>query len=208
MVVESPPKPKHATWLDWLPPDAPEPTDLLTREDVLDRLRQRREDVTERELRRWEYEGVLPRPVRRGRTGVAHYPEWYVPLARHVRRLRRLDFSLDQIRRRSRAYARYVLEVNDDPDNPIDTEIQEHKNGQVIEGPEDVSLSAEAKGELVRLAGWHERITGVPTDHVQVWVVDAEGNSTGYPVPVADVVRWAPAAPPRLTGIDHIDGSN
>ncbi len=204
--TKTPAKPNKATWRDWLPPGAPEPTDLLTRAEVLEQLRRRREDITERELRRWEYEGALPRAVRQGRTGVARYPDWYVPLAKHVRHLRRLGFSLDQIRRRSRAYARYVLGINDEPNNPLDEEIRSHALGPIVAAPDDVDLPEPAKTGLRRLAQWHERVTGVPTDHVDVWVVDAEGNQTRYPLSIADEVRWVSTGSQALTLLEASAG--
>ena len=207
--AEAPVKQKHETWRDWLPPNEPEPP-LLTRAQVLARLESWRLDVTERDLRFWEAKGVLPRPVRRSHGGAvrAVYPDWYPPLVREVRRLQRFGFSLDRIRRKTRAFARYTMDINDDPGNPLDDEILEHRIGIVIEGPEDVRLPDAAVEGLRQLARWHERITGVPTDQVIAFVVDAEGNQTRYGLPIAETIRFVPVGPARLTPVEPVGVSD
>lgn len=203
MAAEAPTKPKAQTWRDWMHPDDPEPAAVLTRGEVVARLHSWREEVTERDLRLWESRGLLPRPVRRSHDGAvrAVYPDWYPYLVRQLRRLQRRGFSLEQIKRRTRAFARYVLDVTDDPDNPIDADIREHAMGPAIEGPEDVGLPKPMVAQLERVAGWHERITGQPTDHVEVWVVDADGLPTQYPFPISPTARFYASGPPRLTPI-------
>lgn len=83
------PMPNQETWVDWMPPGSPEPEGLLTRDELVDRLRRRGVDVTARTLAHWESVGALPRAVRRWRDGAprALYPEWIVGLAAQVRDL-------------------------------------------------------------------------------------------------------------------------
>lgn len=205
MAAEAPTKPKRETWRDWLPAGSPDPAPetLLTRDEVVETLERRRVDASVRDLRFWEAEGVLPRPIRRSHKGAvrAVYPDWYPHLVRQVRRLQRWGMSLEQIKRRTRAYARYVLGVTDDPDNPIDAEIREHAMGLAIEGPEDVRLPETMVEELRRVARWHERLTGQPTDHVEVWVIDEEGAPTLYPWPISPTTKFYASGPPHLTPI-------
>ena len=127
---------------------------------------------------------------------------------REVRRLQRFGFSLARIRRKTRAFARYTMGTNDDPGNPLDDEILEHRIGIVIEGPEDVRLPDAAVEGLRQLARWHERITGVPTDQVIAFVVDAEGNQTRYGLPIAETIRFVPVGPARLTPVEPVGVSD
>ena len=83
----TPTKPKRETWRDWMPEGFPQPSDeeLVTRSELLDRLRsdpQRTIDITERTLRLWESEGILPGPIRQRHKGAtrALYPPWYATL--------------------------------------------------------------------------------------------------------------------------------
>jgi DNA-binding transcriptional MerR regulator len=202
MPSENGTKPKRETWRDWLPPGAPEPA-LLSRDELLGRLRAWRIEATERDLRFWEYEGVLPRSIRRSHGGAvrAVYPAWYANLVQRVRYLQREGYPLDQIRRRVRTYARYELGISPHPEDALDQEIRRHRRGE-IGGPEDVRLPTDMLRELERLARWHERLTGSPTDHVQVWVVGAEGNPTVYPWPIAPAVRFVQAGPVPLKRVD------
>ena len=96
--AEAQAKPKE-TWRDWAGPYAPEPDPLLSRDEVLDRLRQIRVEATERDLRFWEAKGVLPRPVRQmHRSAIrAVYPWWYPHLVWEVRRLQQFGQSLPEI---------------------------------------------------------------------------------------------------------------
>lgn len=202
MTIEAPAKQKQ-TWRDWENPNEPEPKDVLTRDELVGQLQRWREDVTERDLRLWEYRQLLPRPIRRSHRGAVRvvYPPWFPPLVRQVRRLQRRGHSLEQIKRRTRAFARYVLGVTDDPDNPLDAEIRALANTPNIEGPEDINLPDAIRGHLAHLAQLHERLVEVPTDHLDVWVCDAEGNQTNYRLPIATTPRFVSTGPPRLTTI-------
>src|SRR5688572_13396519 len=74
--------PEQETWRDWLPSDDPDPTDLLTREDVIAEVQRRGHGLTVNELRYLEAQGVLPRPVRQWHQGAVHalYPPWICTL--------------------------------------------------------------------------------------------------------------------------------
>src|SRR5215217_3477718 len=58
-------------WRAWIPPGWPEPADedLIGRDELLARVRQRGVDLTPRTLQRWEAAGLVPRPVRRWQGG-------------------------------------------------------------------------------------------------------------------------------------------
>lgn len=72
--------PNKETWRDWMPPDMPEPAegDLITRGELLQRLRDRNVVICPRTLQLWESMGIVPRPIRRWNNGGprALYPPW------------------------------------------------------------------------------------------------------------------------------------
>jgi hypothetical protein len=94
-------KANQATWRDWQPPDVPEPTVLLTRDEFLARLQRRGVDVEENDLRYWEYEGILPRAVRQwdpeAKARRAYYPLWMMAPVVALRELRRDGLPLRDI---------------------------------------------------------------------------------------------------------------
>jgi hypothetical protein len=67
------------TWADWFP-DQEDGSALLSRESFLERLHARGIEAKESDLRYWEYEGILPRPMLRWDPEVkarrAYYPIW------------------------------------------------------------------------------------------------------------------------------------
>ncbi len=71
-------KPNKETWRDWLAEDAPEPTGLVTRDTLLDRLRNEGLGVGVYDLRNWQWAGIVPYGVSRWdpetRTTRAFYP--------------------------------------------------------------------------------------------------------------------------------------
>lgn len=99
MSANAPPKTARQTWLDWLDPNEPEPTELYTREQIAE-MASGIDPVTGEDLRYWEYQGILPRSIRRRHEGAtrAVYPAWYANLAMQVRRLQRQSLSLEDIR--------------------------------------------------------------------------------------------------------------
>lgn len=101
MATAAPARPKKATWVDWVKDGAPnpKPEDLITRDEMIDRLHEAGVPITTRELRYWEAEGALPRPVRRAHTGAtrAVYPNWVLALVPRARALRHQGVPLPEI---------------------------------------------------------------------------------------------------------------
>ncbi len=171
------------TWRDWLPPGADVPAELLTREQILERLRRWRVEATEADLRYWEYEGILPRPVRQWHKGAtrAVYPSWFPILVRQLRRLQREGLNLGEIAVRLRNHARLLLAHDDD-------EVGRQLRRLAPPGattPEDISLPAELTIALERFARLHERFRDVPVARVEVHVIGTDGRATRYPFPIA-----------------------
>jgi hypothetical protein len=106
--VEAPPRPKRETWRDWAP-DAPEPGELLTRDELLGRLAAEGEPTTGNQLRYWQAVGLIPFPTKRrqpGGTAVhAQYPPWVTELVRALRDHRGVGDHLPATRAHLRALA-------------------------------------------------------------------------------------------------------
>jgi hypothetical protein len=93
-------KPKPQTWLDWMPPGAPEPQ-VLSLPELLEALREQRGiEITEYTLEHYRRNNVLPRPVRRRHGGVtqAVYPAWFVDAIAHLKDMQAQGKTLDEIR--------------------------------------------------------------------------------------------------------------
>lgn len=178
---------KRETWYAWLPDGAPKPRveDLLTREELLARLRRIRPVVTETALRSWERKDVLPHPIRQWHEGSvrALYPPWYPDLVRQLRRLQRDGYPLAAIGGELYAYVQQTQGRT-----PIGTWRRER-----------IVLSLQLVEEVQRLADDHARITGEPAISAQVWIVTRRGK-TVYPLPLAptesDDTPDAPSRPP------------
>lgn len=69
--------PQRETWKQWLPPDVGMP-EVISRAELLLELAERGIEFSERTLRYWELQGVLPRAERRAYEGLARavYPAW------------------------------------------------------------------------------------------------------------------------------------
>ena len=100
-------KPTRQTWRDWAP-DAPEPPELWTRDDLAARLQA--EDIAARpqDLLFWQRKGVVPYPVKKRQCNAttAYYAPCVAGLVRELRRLQGQGYSLEEIRPRLRVFAR------------------------------------------------------------------------------------------------------
>ncbi len=90
---------KRETWRAWMPADSAEPTTLLSREEFIERVNRFGADVDEGDLRYWEYQGILPRVVKKwsGKANRAYYPLWLVSIVVFLRELQRAGLSLQEI---------------------------------------------------------------------------------------------------------------
>ncbi len=167
-------------------PDDPEPEELFTRDEIVDRANALmgpiRKPVKASDLQHWESRGIIPRGIRRrrGDAQYALYPEWHAYLVRQIRQLQREGYSLDEIKPRIRSYARMVLAYGR---TPIDEEISARYRN--VQSPEDIWLWPVLVEELERLGRWWSHIAGVETDRVEVHVIGTNGRATKYPLPIA-----------------------
>ena len=96
-------KPKRETWRDWLAPDGFRLVGgkLITRDELLERLRDEGIDVSIHDLKNWQRLGVLPHgiPRREGRSTHALYPPQVVIALALVRQLQDQGREMADIRR-------------------------------------------------------------------------------------------------------------
>lgn len=188
--------PAKETWRDWLAEDgvdqsnldAIEAEGLLTRDQVIaavndtDLVRHKvLQPVSVDDVELWEYRGILPRPIRRWHEGAvrALYPRWAINLVAQVRRYQYRGVPLDELAPRLRAFVRNLYSTH-----PLDVEIRENADNRG-QTPEDLRLPDELQAGAIRLATWHRRITGVPTERVEIAVVDENGRRSTYAVQIA-----------------------
>jgi DNA-binding transcriptional MerR regulator len=90
---------KRETWLDWMPDGSEEPRELLSREAFIARLNALGVDVSESDLRFWEYHGVLPRAVKKWRDGAnrVYYPRWMIQTVTLLRALQGVGLPLRDV---------------------------------------------------------------------------------------------------------------
>jgi len=171
MTTETKTKPKQETWREWLPAGIPEPATLLSRAEFLELLQRWHIDATEADLRWWEWEGYLPRPVRQwdpiAKARRAYYPMW---LMASVFALRELQHEGRQLRDMAPALrdaaSRAAWDLHDktpivqSADREGHTEEQVLGTFVVIAGMDAVSnlvFRDEVKPALLRLARLNDR---------------------------------------------------
>lgn len=112
------------TWKDWLPADAAEPAELITRDELIARLAAMGAEVNTANLRYWEYVGIVPRAVKRWHDGAvrAVYPAWMGYLVFALRDRQEVGLTLPQIARWIRGnFDRFVATNAADDINDPDT---------------------------------------------------------------------------------------
>ncbi|MDP9355087.1 MAG: hypothetical protein M3R02_07355 [Chloroflexota bacterium] len=215
--ARTPAKPPKATWRDWLIADRVPPEEiarmedegLLTREELLAEVNdpagwelvedQTVKPVTPGDMQYWENTGVLPRSVRRWHQGAtrALYPRWFVFLVRQIRYYQLSDTPLDEIAAMLRAYVRHRFSRH-----PADQDVREHADNLGLT-PADLRLPQAVEFGLRRFAAWHQRITGVDIDRVEIAVVDKNGRRHVREVPIASRPSTRPEQ--RVSLSDHLD---
>ena len=154
MTTEVPTKPTRETWRDWEPIGAPEPNELLTRDELLSRLQAEGVTVSADDLRNWQLAGVIPYGERRWHAGATRvlYPAWMVGTVRNLRRLQGEGYKLGQIGpqlRVLRGLARYH-------ENPTPTPEDDH--------PWDLD---DVRQRLLAVAEGHQRRRGTLPSRVE-----------------------------------------
>ena len=153
------------TWRDWLGPDEPDPEELFTRDEMA-AMASGVDLITGDDLRYCEYQGVLPRSIRKWHNGGARavYPQWYVSLARNVRQLQRQGLSLAEIRPQIREYAHHLLNMD--------------FVAQPLEIPSDVQAG------INTLAQHLAHQANSPVSSIEVSITLEDGSGTLFAIPV------------------------
>jgi DNA-binding transcriptional MerR regulator len=173
-------KAKRETWRDWLPPSAPDPSNLLTTSQLIAELHRIKIDVDAGDVRFWVQRDILPGPVRRWHRGKNQglYHPAYVPAIRQIRYLQAHGLKLDQLRPQVRRFlAEYLVSsANLPPDARIAAVLAIGSKDDAPQLPSDIEAG------LREWAAVRERITEVPTREISVTVVTADGKKVTYTI--------------------------
>lgn len=183
----APPRAKQPTWRDWMPEGTPEPTEdqLLTRDQLVRRLRAMNVPTTPRMVLHWETQGALPRPVRRWYRGAtrATYAPWVVDAAAQVPALRRTGVPFPEIGRRLRAALAGSASASLSAASSLVASAVVHKASNdeasvAADGRSSVAApptDAELAGALATFAQRYFALGGIPVSAVEVRVTGADG---------------------------------
>ena len=96
------------TWIDWDLPVSEDPADLLTRDELLQMLRDQRVLVSRDDLRNWQSAGIIPYPVNRWHDGAVRslYPHAMATVLRTIRSQQADGHKLPAIRETVRSIFR------------------------------------------------------------------------------------------------------
>ncbi len=189
-------KPKRETWRAWLPDGVPEP-DLVTRDELVAILASWRLNVSVGDLRYWEHEGIIPKPIRQWHEGAvrALYPAWFKYVIRELRRLQRVEgLRLEQIQPQIRTYTRLLLAYEKSPAGQELAKIHPRPMS-----PEELRIWPDLMTELEQLARWWTHLSGIAVDRVEVHVIGSTGRVTKYPIPLASESEEQETARPSDT---------
>ena len=162
--AEAPPKTRE-TWIDWIPDEpgwfGPTDEELITRDELLERVKDLGVKIHPRTLQQLENQGLMPRPVRRWHDGAvrALYAPWVVDLAIRAQERRRGKWPLDKAQ----------ADVREAAKQAIVTYGMDKWGGTGI--PLDFTR------HLVGLARRQESITGKPVPVVEVRFLDTDDRA-------------------------------
>lgn len=102
------------SWRDFMPSDSPMP-EVLSRDELLEALRDRGIEISPYTLEHYRRNGVLPRPVRQRHGGVTQpvYPVWFIPAIEHLKQLQAEGKSLEEIKPWMRSWALSTVQWGD-----------------------------------------------------------------------------------------------
>lgn len=170
---------KRETWRDWLPPSAPLPEVLYTRDELVRELERldRGPRVTGRDLAYWESEGVIPAAVRQWHNGAvrALYPDWMVWLIVELRTLQAEGYNLTQIATKLRSPWRVYLAERLPHDDAIRADIQ-RSISRMQEAPKESPATTELREALRKFALFYAGLSGKMPAHVEIRIRDTLGN--------------------------------
>lgn len=189
MAANAPPATTKTTWIDWLGPDEPEPEELFTRDEIAG-MASGIDPVTGDDIRYWEYQGVLPRSVRRRHKGAtrAVYPAWYADLAKEVRRLQRKGQSLDEIRPQIHRPITHPLSAHITGTSHVTANLTTHT--RTVPQTAAISVSPSPPTELVSALNAFARDyaegLGSPVAHIEVSISLENGSGSIFGIPIGE----------------------
>jgi DNA-binding transcriptional MerR regulator len=192
LAVETTETAKKETWQDWWPEETVAPEALLTRQEVVDRLRSEGVDVTVFDLTNWEKRGITPRPTRQrtGRTTHAMYHPQELDVIRTLRELQAEGKPLSEIRpelrgrfpRRLRGSAHIRIQSNATATGtvrvPTATATAEAHAPTVATLPEDLMA------HLRTFAHHHGEDVDSEIVRIELRLINADGHTLTIPVDV------------------------
>lgn len=174
--------PAGGTWRDWLSPGKADP-ELVTRDELLATVERWgvAPPVTERTLRYWEDEGVLPRATRDGPPGRerAVYPWWVADLIAQVRQYQDRGADIKQLPMRMRMAAYWLSKVPSPRDMPERPGLSPARPPTLT--PE---LGDLLSGLLSDFATLHYLHDGAVFDRVELRFHAATGETCTYTLPL------------------------
>src|SRR5215213_2072102 len=187
-LMATPANPTRTTWRDMMPPDAPEPARLLSRDELIDELRSRGLDVAESELLHWQAQQVIPyaEKERIGKVSYTRYAPWMVDAIQELVRLRTDGMRLLQIRTEM---PRIIANVaRGDPAHRVDAIGTAHAGRVTITGTtatatdSDNGKSAPAAFAPLAdaIARAYEERHGISIRQVDIRLVDDRGNPVSF----------------------------
>ncbi len=172
-------KSKRETWRDWLPPSAPLPEVLYTRDKLVRELERvyMGPSVTARDIAYWESEGIIPTAVRQWHNGAvrAIYPEWILWLIVELRTLQDEGYNLNQIALKLRSPARVYLADQMPHNDALRADIQ-RTISRTQEAPKESPRTADLREALRKFTIFYGALTGDMATHVEIRFRDASGR--------------------------------
>ncbi len=169
---------KRETWEDWVSGETTKPTRLLSRDELIAEIRTWGTDVTVSDIRFWEYEGILPRAVKRWHEGAnrVFYPLWMAALIMTLRALQDAGMSLRNIAPILREKAQDFAEISNtyesiEASNPGVL----HRSFLLVPATE-LFADALLNQELVQHAHRVGRMLGQPVEHMRLELRGADGK--------------------------------
>jgi len=167
---------KKETWADWLPPDAPAPTELMTRDELLTRLREEGLAVSRDNLRDWQSAGVTPYGINRWHEGATRtlYASWVVNVIRTLRAMQADGHKLPEIRDALRRTTFWPVTFHP----PAATATAEASPPTLHTAPQSAAIAVlpdDLAARLIAFARQHEETFGARIVRVDVRLVDENG---------------------------------
>ncbi len=186
MATEGASKPKRETWRDWMSPEATEPTELLSRDELVNQLRQEGIKVSAADLRNWQDDGIVPYGIRRWYQGATRtlYPPWMADTIRELRELQAAGKALPQIKQDLRIAARQRTTPIPLAGTAIGTSsstatltLSDSLRAEVTETASVVKTPPpDIEAHLRQWAQAHEAVFGIKIARIDVSLVDERGH--------------------------------